>query len=295
MSNDLWIILTAVLTSAACALAGSLLVLRKQAMLGDAISHAVLPGIAIAFLVTQSRQSVPMLIGAGLIGLLTVVMIEWLRERHYVRSDAAIGVVFTGLFAIGVILISLFGRSVDLDQDCVLFGEIAFIPFDRWITATGFDLGPKAIWSSAGALILNLLYISLFWKELKLTSFDPLLANSLGIKTRRISYGLIGCVSFTAVAAFESVGAILVVAMLVVPAATAYLLSVRLHQMLMGAIICGTVASVTGFYAAAAVDASIAAMIAVVAGLIFTLTLGSVLVRRRLHSTSVSARAQQAG
>lgn len=268
MTPDLWIILVGSLTAVACGLVGSFLVLRKMAMLGDAISHAVLPGIALAFIITESRQSLTMLIGAATFGLLTVFLVESMHRKGKIATDASIGVTFTWLFAVGVILISAFGRNVDLDQDCVLFGEIAFVPWDT-LTLFGRDVGPKAIWSIGGALLVDILFVFSFYKELKLTTFDPELARSTGIPVNKIQYGLMACVSLTTVAAFEAVGAILVVALLVVPAAAAYLLTEKLFVMILLSCLIGAFSAVTGFYAAAPIDASIAAMMAVISGVVF--------------------------
>lgn len=281
MSTDFWIILTGMLTGVACGLVGGFLVLRRMAMLGDAISHAVLPGIALAFLLTHSRQSLIMLAGAAVVGIITALVVEVLHKQGRQQTDASIGVTFTALFAVGVILISLFGRYVDLDQDCVLFGEIAFVPWDTWFIA-GINMGPRAVWSLGAAVIVDLLFILFFYKELKLTTFDPVLARSMGIPTNVIHYGLMACVALTAVAAFESVGAILVVAMLVVPAAAAYLMTERLAVMIALSALIGAVSAVIGFYTAAGIDVSISGMMATVAGATFAATfLWQVLARRR--------------
>lgn len=268
MSAAAWILLTGILTGVACGLVGSFLVLRRMAMLGDAISHAVLPGIAVAFLLTRARQSLTMLVGAALVGLLTVFLVDVLHRKGRLQRDASIGVTFTFLFALGVILISLFGRYVDLDQDCVLFGEIAFVPWDSWIIGE-LDLGPRAVWSLGAALLANAIFILLFFKELKLISFDPVLARSMGVPVTAVHYGLMGCVALTTVAAFESVGAILVVAMLVVPAAAAYLFSERLWAMIALSSLLGGLSALLGFFSAAALDVSISGMMAVAAGILF--------------------------
>ena len=286
MNYDFWIVLVGVLTGVACASVGSFLVLRKMSMLGDAISHAVLPGIALAFIVTQSRQSLTMLIGAGLFGLITVALVEFLEKKGRLQVDASIGVTFTWLFAVGVILISIFGRYVDLDQDCVLYGEIAFVPWDT-LMLFGSNAGPKAVWSIGSALLLNLLFIGLFYKELKVSTFDPVLARSIGIPTNFIQYGLMACVSVTTVAAFESVGAILVVAMLVVPAAAAYLLTERLGMMLFLSCLLGGLSAVIGFYTAAPLDASIAGMMACAAGALFAAAFFFQLIRRKIVQSRV--------
>lgn len=209
-----WIILTGVLAAGACALPGCFLVLRKQAMLGDAISHAVLPGIAIAFLLTASRNTFPMLIGAGAFGLLTVYLTEKLSQNGRILSDASMGIVFTTLFAIGVIIISFFASQVDLDQDCILYGEIAYVPWDTWLFF-GMNMGPRPVWILGLVLVINLIFVISCFKELRIYSFDKELALSMGIPMGFIHYGLMGSVSFSTIAAFESVGAILVVALIV--------------------------------------------------------------------------------
>jgi len=283
--DDFWIILTGSLVAASCALVGSFLVLRKMAMLGDAISHAVLPGIVIAFLFTGSRDPVPMVVGAGLLGVVTSFLIETLYRRGKLQQDASIGVTFTWLFAVGVILVSLFAGRVDLDQDCVLYGEIAYVPLDTWIV-DGTSYGPRAIWILGAVLVVVVIAITMGFKELQLTAFDPALATSVGISASVWHYLLMGMVSLCTVAAFESVGAILVVAMLVVPAATAYLVARSLTGMLLTATAVGIASAFGGYYLAVGVDGSISASMAVVAGVLFVVALiaapGSSLLRRKL-------------
>src|SRR5687768_18460531 len=177
--NDVYIILTAALVSVSCALLGCFLILRKMAMVGDAISHAVLPGIVLAFLISGSRDSFTMLIGAGLIGIVTTFLIEFLHKKARLQTDASIGVTFTWLFAVGVVLISLFAGKVDLDQDCVLYGEIAYVPLDVIFTPDGENIGPKAIYVMSFILIGIVIFISLFFKELFLTTFDPAYAKAI--------------------------------------------------------------------------------------------------------------------
>jgi manganese/zinc/iron transport system permease protein len=269
--DSFWIILTGALAAGSCALVGTFLVLRKMSMLGDAISHAVLPGIAIAFFLTQSRASLPMVIGAGAIGVLAAFLIETLHRKGKLQQDASIGVVFTWLFALGVILISLFAGSVDLDQDCVLYGEIAYVPLDLWVTDSAASLGPTAVWLLGAVFLVNLIFVLLGYKELKITSFDPALAASVGISATLWHYILMGMVSLTTVSSFESVGAILVVALLIAPPATAYLLTDRLDRMLIYAVVVGVVASIGGYYLAVWMNGSIAGAIAVVAGIEFML------------------------
>ena len=271
--NAFWIILTGSLVATCCSLLGCYLILRRMAMVGDAISHAVLPGIVIAFLLTGSRESLPMLIGAGLFGVLTTFIIEFFHRYARVQADASIGVTFTWLFAIGIILLSVFAGQVDLDQDCVLYGEIAYVPLDLWITDGGLSLGPNTVWSLGIVTLLVLLFIVVGYKELFLTAFDPAYAAAIGISTSAWYYSLMSAVSLTTVASFESVGAILVVALLVGPPATAYLLTDNFKAMLLLSVAAGVIASVVGYYLAVWVDGSIAGAIATFIGFEFLLAL----------------------
>lgn len=272
MSPTLVILLVGSFVGAACALVGSFLVLRKMSLLGDAISHAVLPGIAIAFLLTGTRAALPMVLGAGALGVVTVLLVELFNRSRRLREDASIGVVFPALFSLGVILISRYASQVDLDLDCVLYGEIAYAPWDT-LTVAGTDLGPKALWVTGGVLLMNLLLVAVFYKELKLSTFDAGLAASLGFSPVLLHYLLMSAVSVTVVGSFESVGAILVVAMLIVPAATAYLLTERLSAMLGLAVAFGVTSALAGYALARWWDASIAGAMATVAGLLFVTAL----------------------
>lgn len=271
--DSLYIILTASLVAASCALLGCYLVLRKMALIGDAISHAVLPGIVLAFLISGSRDSLVMILGAGAIGLLTTFLIEFLHRKARLQEDASIGVIFTTLFALGVILISYYADNIDLDQDCVLYGEIALVPLDTWVLPSGFDIGPRAMWIGLIVFVAILLFVIVGYKELFLTTFDPAYAMSIGISVTLWHYLLMGMVSFTTVASFEAVGAILVVAFLVAPAATAYLLTDNFHKMLVISVLVGTIAAIGGYYLAVLMDASIAGGMSTVVGLEFLLVL----------------------
>lgn len=268
--NDMWIILIGALVACSCSIVGCFLVLRKMSMIGDAISHSVLPGIVLAFLFSGgSRDSLFMMLGAAALGLITVFLIQMFQNSG-VQSDASIGVVFTALFAVGVVLVSLFTREVDLDLDCVLYGEIAYAPWDTFEIG-GKSLGPRAVWGVGASLLLNIIVIGLFYKQFKLCSFDPALAAALGIPVALFHYLLMGLVSVSTVASFESVGAILVVGMIIVPAATAYLLTDKLSIMIAISMVIGIISSVVGYYVAYLFDASIAGSMITVAGAIFLL------------------------
>jgi manganese/zinc/iron transport system permease protein len=269
MSASLEIQLIAVTAAAACALVGVFLVLRSMAMMADAISHTVLLGIVLIFFVVQDLQSPWLLIGAAAMGLITVSLVEALNRTKLVKQDAAIGLVFPALFSLAVILISRYARGVHLDTDMVIMGELALTPFDR-VTIFGLDL-PHALVTLGAILLLNVIFIVLFYKELKLSTFDPALAAALGFSPALLHYGLMALVSVTAVGAFDAVGSILVVALMIAPPATAYLLSDRLHVVLLLSAALAAAAALLGFWTAWIVDASIAGCMAAAAGLIFLL------------------------
>lgn len=240
---DTWIVVTGALIAMACAVPGVFLLLNKQSMLGDAISHAVLPGLAIAFLVSGTRDPWPMLVGAVVAGLFTGVLTEVIHRRGRVDAGAALGVVFCSLFALGLVLIRLAADRVDLDPGCVLYGALE--------TAV-VDVGPvpTIAWLSGGMLAVNLLLAGLFYKELRIAAFDPALATASGIPARAVTHGLTIVTAVTTVVAFESVGSILVIAMLIVPGATALLLSHRLSVVLGWTLVLAATAAVGGHLAA---------------------------------------------
>lgn len=266
-----WIILTGALVASAAGIVGCFLMLRRMALLGDAISHGVLPGIAVAFLLSGTRDTFVMVLGAGAFGLLTTVLVQTL-QRTGLQEDAGMGISFTALFAVGVVLISLFASHIDLDLDCVLYGEIAYTPWNT-LEINGVNVGPSPVWTMGIITLIVVAVISLFYKELKLTAFDPGMAAAVGINVVLVHYVLMGLVSLVTVGAFESVGAILVVAMMIAPAATAYLLTDRLRTMLVLSVVQGVLSSVFGYFLARALDSSIAAAMAVVSGGLFVLAL----------------------
>ena len=266
--NEFWVLLTGSLVGITCGLTGVFLILRKTAMIADAISHTVLFGIVVAFMVTQSLNGVWMLIGAAIAGLLTTFLVQVLQSGG-LQEDAAIGVVFTSLFALGVLLITLFASNVHLDVEHVLMGEIAFVPWDTW-SILGFEM-PKAVWMLLFVLLLNITFLVLFYKEIKLSTFDPLFAISIGLPIMGMHYSFMTLVSLTTVAAFDSVGAVLVVAMLIGPAATAYLMSKSVPGMIIWSMTIGITAAICGYYLAKLWNTSIAGMMAAMIGILFML------------------------
>lgn len=271
--SDLWIILTACLVAIPCSILGCFLVLRKMVMVGDAISHAVLPGIVIAYLITKSFESIYMVIGAGVIGIITTFLIEFLHKKAKVQEDASIGVTFTWMFSLGVILISVFTRGTDLDQDCVLHGEILNVPFNLWLLDNGINLGPVNVWTLGVINVFILSFTFVFFKELYITTFDAAFATAIGISSSLWNYLLMAAVSFVTVASFESVGAILVIAFIVGPAATAYLLTDNLKKMLVYASSFGIISSIIGYEFAIIINGDIASSITTIIGFFFLITL----------------------
>lgn len=267
-SAQIEIQLIASLVAIACAIPGTFLVLRKMAMISDAISHSILPGLVIGFFITQDLNSPWLILFAALTGVLTVVLVEKIQQTKLVKEDTAIGLVFPALFSIGVIMIAKFANDVHLDVDAVLLGELAFAPFDR-VYYGDVDLGPKSLWVIGSILAVTLILLFAFFKELKMSTFDAGLATSLGFSPVVIHYGLMSVASVTTVGAFDAVGAILVVALMIAPAASAYLLTTNLKKMIGLACFFGVFSAISGYWMANILDASIAGSIATMLGVVF--------------------------
>lgn len=268
MSTGLEIQIIAIFLSVSCALPGCFLVLRQMSMLTDSITHTVLLGIVLGYLITHDLSSPWLVMGASIMGLFTVWLTELISKVKYLANDSAMGIVFPLLFSIAMILISSFGSNVHLDTDMVLLGELAFLPFKRFMIGN-VDMGATAIYTSGFLLICNLFFIRVFYKELKLISFDPIFAQTMGLSIVFIHYALMAMVSFTAVEAFEGVGSVLVIAFMIIPGNTAYLLVKDLKYMLIFSAIFAVISSVLGYHVARIYDISIAGSMAVMSGLIF--------------------------
>jgi manganese/zinc/iron transport system permease protein len=280
---DTWIVIVGVLAAVSCALLGNFLVLRRLSMMGDAISHAVLPGLAIAFLITGARASLTMFIGAAIAGVLTAVFTQWISKFGNVDRGASMGIVFTTLFALGLILIVQAADHVDLDPGCVLYGAIEMTPLDVVWRPELFGLTvevPRAALVLSAVTCLNLFFVLLFFKELRISSFDPELATTMGINSNLMHYLLMTLVAITTVAAFEAVGSIIVIAMLIAPAAAAHLLTDRLGAMILISALLAILSAVLGHLSALVVPGligfesiSTSGMMAVVSGVVFTAVL----------------------
>jgi manganese/zinc/iron transport system permease protein len=269
MSNpQIEIQLIAAIVAIACAIPGVFLVLRKMALISDAISHSILPGIVIGFFITHDLNSPWLILFAAITGVITVVLVEAIQKTGLVKEDTAIGLVFPVLFSIGVILIAKNANDVHLDVDAVLLGELAFAPFDR-LLISGMDVGPKSLWVMGIILLLTLGLLFAFFKELKVSTFDVGLSSALGFSPVILHYGLMSVSSVTVVGAFDAVGAVLVVAFMIAPAATAYLLTANLKKMLVLSVVFGVISAISGYWVAHWLDASISGSMTTMLGLLF--------------------------
>lgn len=271
---DTWVVLTGALCAMACALPGAQLVLRRRSMMGDAISHAVLPGVAIAFLITATNDPLVMLVGAIVIGILTTVLVDLVQRAGRTEIGASMGIVFTALFALGLVLIRAFADDVLIDPHVVIYGSIELSYLDQ-VDLLGWSV-PRGAVVNGGSLVINGLLFLLFYKELKLTAFDEPLAAAMGFRPRLVQGVLMAMTAATAVAAFETVGSILVVSMIIVPGATAWLLTDRYGPMLIWTLVIAACAALLGHIAALIVPGwfgfegmSTAGSMAVMSGVLF--------------------------
>ncbi len=287
--------LIAAIVAIACAIPGVFLVLRKMALISDAISHSILPGIVIGYFLTEDLNSPWLILLAAVTGVITVVLVEAIQKTGLVKEDTAIGLVFPALFSIGVILIAKNANDVHLDVDAVLLGDLAFAPFDR-LSISGTDIGPKSLWVMSSILTITIGLLIGFFKELKVSTFDSGLSAALGFSPVVLHYGLMSVSSVTVVGAFDAVGAVLVVALMIAPAATAYLLTSDLKKMLVLSIVFGVSSAVSGYWLAHFLDASISGSMTTVLGIVFLVVyllaprkgLIAVMYRQRQQRTEVS-------
>jgi len=268
MSAQIEIQIIAIIVAVACSIPGVFLVLRKMAMMSDAITHTILLGIIIGFFAVKNLDSPLLIVGAAMVGLLTVYLVELLKKTKLVSEDSAIGIVFPLLFSIAVILITRYAGSVHLDTDSVLLGELAFAPFNR-LKLFGIDWGAKAMYSMGLILFINLVLTIVFFKEIKLAIFDKQLAAVLGFSPIVIQYGIMASVSVTTVGAFEAVGSILVIAFMIGPPVSAYLLTDDLKRMMFISAGIGAINAIFGYQLASFFDVSIAGSMATMTGITF--------------------------
>ncbi len=268
MTSGTVILLTGVLCAIACALLGTFLILRRMAMMTDAISHAILPGLVAGYWISNSPNLLVGTVGATGAALLTVTLVEALQRTRRIEGGEAMGIVFPAMFALGTVLVSRYFTNVHLDTDAILFGNIEFSFFDR-IVIGGNDLGPQSLWVMGILLVINITFLFLFYKELKLTTFDPGLSATLGFSPVLVHYLLMFVLSVTTVGAFTAVGAILVVALVIVPAATAYLLTDNLIEMIVLSGVIGALSAISGYWVAMWLDVSVSGSMVTMTGIFF--------------------------
>lgn len=270
MSVLIQILAIIVCIALACSLLGPFLILKNISMMVDAISHTILLGIVLAFFLIGDLNSPFLIFGAAIMGLITVYLINALKRTGLVDQDAAIGIVFPLLFSIGVLLISLATGNIHLDVDTVLLGKIELAPFD-FLSVNGMDLGAKSIYIALTCFLINGFFVYRFFKELKLITFDPDLALALGLPLALLNFIFISLVSITTVASFSALGSILVICLMVGPAASAYLLSKDLKRMILISMAFGVLDVVLGTLVAFYFDLSIAGTCAFAIGINFLL------------------------
>lgn len=259
------------ITAISCALLGVFLVLKNMAMVADALSHTVLLGIVLGYFIAGDLDSPILFVGAALFGVMTVYAIEYVVNKFAIQSDAATGLVFTLLFALAIILISKYARNVHLDVDVVLSGEVVFATLNT-MEIFGIQV-PISFARMFVMLVINLAFVTVTYQQLKVSIFDPVYAKSISVAVGFLNLVLMTLVSITTVVAFDTVGAILVISLMVAPALSAHLLSKRLSIMLLVALLYGVINSVLGYYVAIYFNVSISGTIAFTGFVTFLLTL----------------------
>lgn len=272
--------LLAVVTAVACALPGVFVVLRKGSMLVDAIAHAVLPGIVVGYFFTQNFDSPILIIGSALAGLIVVLGAEALARTGLLSGDAPQGLVFPALFSVGVILVSTNFANIHLDTHMVLAGDLNLAAYGQ-LEIGGVSLGPQYLYVMLVMLAINVIFLTVFYQKLKVTTFDPQFATSLGIRTNFVNVAFMFLVSATVTAAFNAAGAILVIALMITPPATAYLLSTNLPTMIFLTVVIAVVGAFAGFGVAYVFNAATSAAMSVFYGMLFIAALGAERIRRR--------------
>ena len=270
MSLELWALAIATVTAVTCALCGSLLLVSQKSMVSEGLSHAVLPGLVLAFVVTRDYNSPWLIFSAGASGLVMVWLTQLVQRTGLVDDDAGLGIVFAGMFSVGILIVSAKLQNTHFHADCIIDGNLALAPLDR-LEVNGRDLGPRSWIVMCVMLTLVIAFVTIAFKELKISIFDPILAQRFGLSPALLQFAWLGVVSMTTVAAFDVAGSILIVALMIAPPAAAYLLTDRLGRLLVIASAIATASSIGGFYLAIVMDISPTGPIASFAGLLFLL------------------------
>ena len=272
MSLELWTLAIAVVTAISCSLCGSLLVVNRQAMVSEGLNHALLPGLAFAFWIWRDYNSPWLLIAAAASGLVMIWLSEAFQRTKLIDADASLGIVFAGMFSLGVLFVSNFLKQTHFHQDCIIEGNLAIASLDR-LKIGGWDLGPKSWIVMLSIFTVQLLFVIVCYKELKAALFDPELASRFGLRPKLFQLFWLSIVSLTTVAAFNVAGSILIVALMIAPPAAAYLVTTRLHSLLFVSALIGAASAFIGFYASLSLDVAPTAPIASSAGVVFLLIL----------------------
>lgn len=291
MNVEFWTLAIAVATALACSLCGVLLLLNREALVSEGLSHAVLPGIILAFIWTRDRSSPLLIIAAGAAGLLMVLLVHALERTRLVREDASLGVVFPALFSAGVLAASMNLRNTHFHANCIIDGDLVQAAADRWMVG-GWDLGPRPFYVVVGVLLVLLVFLTLLFKELKLMVFDPMLAGGCGFRPGRLHVAWLALVSVTVVTTFETAGSILVVALMITPPAAAHLLCDGLGKTFVVSALLGALSAVGGVYVALPMEIPPAGPMAAVSGLVFLSALLAA-PRRGLVAATLRRRAQR--
>lgn len=273
MNVFFWTVCIAFLVAVNCTLIGSFLVVRGQAMLGDAISHTALLGIVLAFLVSNSMHPLTILTGAIIAGVASTLLVSFLHRQLGTSTDMAINITFSAFFSLAIILIMLYTEKVDLDLECVLYGQLPMMPFDVWLYK-GYNLGPKAVYLLIGLLLANISFVTLCYPMLMLTSFDPMFATIMGVNTQLWHYSLMVMTAITTVITYKVVGSVLVLAFLVIPTITVYLLTSNFFSMLVYACILNMYITLGGYKLALLFNGSVSGAMVIVASFFFALAFG---------------------
>lgn len=288
MSFVVGVMLLAVVTAVCCALPGVFVLLRKSSMLVDAISHAVLPGIVLGYALTHDLRSPLLVVGAAATGLVVVLGSEYLARTGLLAGDAPQGLVFPALFSIGVIMVSADFAHVHLDVHAVLVGDLNLAAFDQLVVA-GVPVGPSYLYVMLAVLLVNVIFLVVFWRSLVVSTFDRAFAVATGVRAGLLHVALMFVVALTVTAAFHAAGAVLVIAVMITPAATARLLTARLRAMVALAVVVAVTGAIAGFWIAYVLDAATSAGMAVCYGLIFVTVLAVQRIRARRHGAVLAA------
>lgn len=277
-------LLTLIVTALACSVLGVFLVLRRQSMLTDAISHSVLLGIVLAFFITKSLDSPFLLVSASISGLVAVLAIEKLGSSKYVKKDDAVGIIYPMFFSIAVILISRYAKNAHLDTDIVLLGEVIFVSLDTY-NIFGMEIA-KSFVNLSLMFLVNIVFIKLFFKELKVATFDIVFAKTIGIPTGFLFYSIMVLTSATSVMSFNAVGSILVVSFFITSASIGLLLGKSLSNTLIITCIFAIINSIEGFILAYYLNVSMSGMVAFVSMVNFLLTIAIKNMKGKLNESS---------